>query len=193
LPHPVVASGQSAPLCLSVEPDKRINRRSAGAVAVFPRQEPSEAWHVSGADPGRAAAFGLTASLLTWDEFGGVAWSVHNTVVASHSQMCVQYRPSTREHSDLLLGEFGIRSRGASIRESTGQNSLAEGCRKRQRQRSRESPCRSRSIEESLNQDMRVSKPLCSRCALNVSFWGILWHSVSRFGARKVLMRKVKP
>lgn len=45
-------------------------------------------------------------------------------------------------------------------------------------------------IEESLNKDMRVSKPLCSRCALNVSFWGILWHSVSDPDARNRLKGK---
>ena len=46
-------------------------------------------------------------------------------------------------------------------------------------------------IDDSFNQDMRVSKPLCSRCALNVSFWGILWHSMSNPDARNLLIGKV--
>jgi hypothetical protein len=29
---------------------------------------------------------------------------------------------------------------------------------------------------------------LCSRCALNVSFWGILWHSMSDLDARNLLI-----
>ena len=45
-------------------------------------------------------------------------------------------------------GEFGIRSRGASIRESNGWSSLAEAGRGRRNDRSRESSCRSRSYRK---------------------------------------------
>ena len=46
---------------------------------------------------------------------------------------------------------------------------------------------------EETNGDIRVRKYVCSRCALNVSFWGILWHSMSDLGARKLLITQVSP
>ena len=36
-------------------------------------------------------------------------------------------------------------------------------------------------------------KLMCSRCALNVSFWGISWHSMSDLGARKLLITLASP
>ena len=77
---------------------------------------------------------------MTWDDFGDIGWSVHNTLVASDSQMCVQYQ-SSRDHSDVSRGEYDI---PVFVRESTGQNSVAESRRERQELRSRESRCRSR-------------------------------------------------
>jgi hypothetical protein len=165
---PVVTLGHCRTLSLFYRWGQ-IKGGSAGAVTAVPSQEASEAGPVPRADSGQAAAFGLIANVR--GRIWGYSVGVHNTVVASYSQMCVRNRPSTRDHSALLRGQFAIRSGGASIRESTGQNSLAEACRKRQEQRSRESSCRSTSYRRFVNQDMRVSKPLCSRCALNVSFW----------------------
>ena len=126
-----------------------------------------------------------------WDEFGGIALSVQNTVVASYRQMCVQKRPSTRDHSDLIWGEFRLPSRNASTRGSTGQNSLAVAYDSVKRNDRAKLHVGVGTIEEWLNCDIRVSKPLCSRCALNVSFWGILWRSLSRFDDRKLLIGKV--
>ena len=119
---------------------------------------------------------------------------MHNTVVTSHGQMCVQYRPSTREHLDLLSGETGYRSMGPYPSENLPAGIL---CLKHAASANRCGRAKVHvgvaTIEESLNQDIRVSKPLCSRCALNVSFWGILWHSVSDLGARNLLKGKASP
>ena len=128
-----------------------------------------------------------------WDEFGVIALSVHNTVVASYTQMCIQKRPSTRDHSDLIWGQFRLPSRNASTRGSTGQNSLAGPYDSVKNNDHAKVHVGVGTIEERSNCDIRVSKPLCSRCALNVSFWGILWRSVSNVGARKLLIAEVSP
>ena len=60
--------------------------------------------------PWSGCCFWLIAIVVAWDEFAGIAWLVHNTFVASRSQMCVQYGPSTEDHSDLGRRELGIRS-----------------------------------------------------------------------------------
>jgi hypothetical protein len=167
---------------------------SAGAVTVVPRQEPKRGGTCPARRSGQPAAVGLISSVVTWDEFGGIAWSVHNTAVTSHSQMCVQCRASTREHLDLLSGEFGYRSRGAYPSENLPAGIL---CLKHVASANRCGRAKVHvgvgTIEQSLNQDIRVSKPLCSRCALNVSFWGILWRSVSDLDARNLLTGKASP
>jgi hypothetical protein len=106
--------------------------------------------------------------------------------------MCVQRSPSTRDHSDVRRGEFGIRSRAALSSENLPVRIvwLKHMARVKSSDHAKVHVGVG-TIEESLNQDMRVSKPLCSRCALNVSFWGILWHSMSDPDACNLLIGKV--
>ena len=114
--------------------------------------------------------------------------------MASHSQMCVQCSPNTRDRSDVRRGEFGIRSRAALPSEKLPVRivSLKHMARVKSSDHAKVHVGVG-TIEESLNQDMRVSKPLCSRCALNVSFGGVLWLSVSDLDARNLLIGKVNP
>jgi hypothetical protein len=192
----LLAAGKESPpdrgenaLCMDGLVKRLIGRSRSGSSSAGTKQ----AGPLSGADPGQAVASGQIASFVTWDEFGGIAWSVHNTVVGSYCEMCVQCRPSTGEHSDLFRGEFGIRSRGAAIRESAAQDSLDGAFHSATSNDRAKVHVGVGTIEEWLNYDIRVSKYLCSRCALNVSYWGVLWHPVSNLGTRKLLITEVNP
>lgn len=169
---------------------------SAGAVTAVLRQEPKRSRTCPGRRSWSARCCWADLECRSWDEFGASRGSVHNTAMAtqSRSQMCVQCCPSIRSHSVLLREEFGIRYSGAFPSENLlvrifWLNHVAS-VKSRDRAKIHVGV---RTIEESLIQDMRVPKPLCSRCALNVSFWGILWHSVSDLDARNLLIEKVSP
>lgn len=127
----------------------RLQADQPRAVAVFlGRNRPGMSPCV---DRGRTSAFALSSGVVTWDEFGAIVWSVHNYRCGlTQPDVC----PMQPEHLRPLRCAPGriryqVKS-GASIRESTGQNCLAEAYGASQKQRSRESPCRSRNYRRTI-------------------------------------------
>jgi hypothetical protein len=110
---------------------------------------------------------------------------------ASDRQSCVQSRQRVSASQDANRVEIGVLSRNSSKRQFVGLHSSTEArCWSKGRLR-RSYLGELEVVEERFYSDIQVSKTACSRRELNVSNWGILWHSVSSHGARKLLITQV--
>jgi hypothetical protein len=170
--------------------DYRVGPRRQ-ALKVVPRLNPTSVLRVR-SDTWGATTVGMIVVVGIGGEFlGKLRYRRTINDVASDRQSCVQSRQRVSASQDANRVEIGVLSRNASKRQFVGLHSSAEARCSSKGTLTQKLLGELELIGERYYSDIQVSKTACSRRELNVSNWGILWHSVSGRGTRKLLITQV--
>ena len=139
-----------------------------------------------------ATTFGMIVVVGIRSEFlGKLRYRRTINDVASDRQSCVQSRQRVSASQDANRVEIGVLSRNSSKRQFVGLHSSTEARCSSKGALTQKLLGELEVIGERYYSDIKVSKTACTRRELNVSNWGILWHSVSDLGTRKLLTTQV--